>query len=292
MDLKNEPKKASSKKIGLALGGGGARGLAHIGVIKALEAAGMQINYISGTSMGALVGGFYALTKDIYLLENLFLNLKRKDIFSTKDVLRKKSGALFRDEPVMRLLESAFKDKKFDDCIIPFKAIATDVSNGDEVVMESGSLLEAIRASISLPLIFSPVKVENRILMDGGFVNPVPADVVKNMGAEVVVAVDVSSKWLNITEKEVNFSNMYSIVSDVLSTIEYQISKKNLEKADIVIRPLVLGRSWIDFDHSREIIKAGEDEVKYSLKELVEKTGCLKSPQTLINKFIDFLFGG
>lgn len=290
MDLKNEPKKSSSKKIGLALGGGGARGLAHIGVIKMFENAGIQIDYISGTSMGALVGGFYALTKDIYFLENLFLNLDKKDIFPMKDVLKKRNSALFRDEPVMKLLETGFQDKKFDNCLIPFKAIATDVSNGDEIVMESGSLLNAVRASISLPLIFAPVKMENRMLMDGGFANPVPADVVRSMGADVVIAVDVSSKWLNIAEKEINFSNIYSIISDTLSTVEYQLSKKTLEQADVVIKPLVLSHSWMDFDHSREIIKAGEDEVKYHMKELMEKTGCLKPPQTLADKFVDFLF--
>jgi NTE family protein len=292
MDLKNEPKKSSSKKIGLALGGGGARGLAHVGVIKALERVGVQIDYISGTSMGALVGGFYALTKDIYFLENLFLNLKRKDIFPTKDIFKRKNSALFRDEPVMRMLEDSFEDKKFDNCLIPFKAIATDVSNGDEVVIGDGSLLNAIRASISLPLIFNPVKVGDKILMDGGFANPVPADVVKNMGADVVIAVDVSSKWLNIAEREINFSNIYSIISDTLSTVEYQLSKKTLEQADVVIRPLVLSHSWMDFDHSQEIIRAGEDEVKHQMKELVEKTGCLKPPQTLTDKILDFLFDG
>ncbi len=292
MDLKNEPEKSSSKKIGLALGGGGARGLAHIGVIKMFENAGIQIDYISGTSMGALVGGFYALTKDIYFLENLFLNLERKDIFPMKDVLKRKNSALFRDEPVMKLLKTAFKDKKFDDCPILFKAIATDVSNGDEIVMENGSLLNAIRASISLPLIFTPVKIENRMLMDGGFANPVPADVVRGMGADVVIAVDVSSKWLNVTEKEINFSNIYSIISDTLSTVEYQLSKKTLEQADVVMRPLVLSYSWMDFDHSREIIKAGEDEVRYHMKELMKKTGCLGPPQTLADRFVDFLFSG
>ncbi|MEK9180519.1 MAG: patatin-like phospholipase family protein, partial [Patescibacteria group bacterium] len=123
------------KKIGLALGGGGAKGLAHIGVIKALKYAGIPIDYIAGTSMGAIIGGWYAATQDIEFFEGEILKVKSKDIFPLGEILKRKDGALFRGDSVFRLLDKNFGNIKIEDCKIPFSAIATDVKNGDEVVI-------------------------------------------------------------------------------------------------------------------------------------------------------------
>ncbi|MBI3638610.1 patatin-like phospholipase family protein [Candidatus Wolfebacteria bacterium] len=180
-------------KVGLALGGGGAKGLAHIGVIKALEAAGIKIDFISGTSMGSLIGGFYAATGDVRVLEELFLKLKKGDIFPMSKLLRKRDGNLFRDKSIIELLEADIKGVKIKDCKIPFAAVATDVKNGEDVIIKKGSLTDAIRASSALPVVFAPVSMGGKLLMDGGFSNPVPADVCRDMGAEIVIAVDVSS---------------------------------------------------------------------------------------------------
>src|SRR3989344_5284653 len=133
---------AKRKKIGLALGGGGAKGLAHLGVIKALKYAGIPIDFISGTSMGALVGGWYALSGDIEYFENVALRMKRRDVFPIKEILKRKEGGLFRGESVEKLLKSNFRDSKFDDCKIPFAAVATDVKNGDEVILKDGKLFD------------------------------------------------------------------------------------------------------------------------------------------------------
>src|SRR3989338_4358069 len=137
------------KKIGLALGGGGARGLAHIGVIKALEQAGVEISFIVGTSMGALVGGWYAATKNIASLENIFLNAGKDDLLKFKKIIKKKDGESLRAKGHIftDFLGDALNAKNIEDCGIPFRAIATDIKNGDEVLMGNGSLLEAIRAS-------------------------------------------------------------------------------------------------------------------------------------------------
>ena len=181
---------AKHKKIGLALGGGAAKGLAHIGVIKALENAGINIDFIAGTSMGALVGGYYAATKDITGLETIILDIKKRDIFSLRDIIKKRDGALFRGEPIAERLKKELGDMKIENCQIPFIAVTTNIKNGDEARLNSGNLVDAIRASIAIPLIFSPVEIDGKLLMDGGLVNPVPVSACRALGADVVIAVN------------------------------------------------------------------------------------------------------
>lgn len=282
--------KKFTKKVGLALGGGAAKGLAHIGVIRALEGAGIEISYICGTSMGALVGGWYAATKDISFLENLFLGIKDKDVYPTTRILRKKDGELFKNKFIVEALEEPIRGIKIEDCKIPFSAIATDVLNGDEVILEKGNLHDAIQASTALPLIFPPVEIGDRLLMDGGFVNPVPADVVKNMGAEFVIAVDVSSKWFNLQEESLNPVKMYSVMPRALSIIEYQLARKVLESADVVLTPPVLGYKWFQFSDAAEIIKCGEQETLNKLKDIYKNTGFKKPEKKSFEKFMDFIF--
>lgn len=280
---------AKHKKIGLALGGGGAKGLAHVGVIKALLNAGIKIDYIAGTSMGALVGGFYAATKDIKALEELSLGIKKSDIFPISEIIRRKDGSLFRGESIAKIFDHRLTDLKIEDCKIPFAAIATDVKNGDEVKLKSGNLADAIRASIAIPIIFSPAEIDGRFLMDGGFSNPIPANIVKEMGADVVIAVDVSSRWITAPDEILNTHDIYSLFSNVLSVIEYQIAKSVLKDADIVLRPPVLTYDWMAFDKSAEIIKTGQRELELNLRDIRKKTGYRAPRLTFGEKFLDFI---
>ena len=213
-----------SKKIGLALGGGGARGLAHIGVIKALESAGINIDFIAGTSVGALVGGFYAATKDIKFLESEFFNVRGKDILPIRKILMNQDGILFRNQSFVESLEKVIKDVKVESCKVRFRALATDVENGEEVAIDKGNLIEAIKASTAVPLAFKPVSVGGRLLIDGGFVNPVPADVVRDMGAEYVIAVDVSSRWLNIPKEPIRLRDISEMINNAFAVVEYQLA--------------------------------------------------------------------
>ena len=278
------------KKIGLALGGGAVKGLAHIGVIKALENAGVNIDFIAGTSMGALVGGYYAATKDIKGLEKLMLSIRKKDIFSLSDIIKKRSSAFFRGDNVAEKLKEELGALKIENCQIPFVAVATNVKNGDEVRLKSGNLVDAIRASIAVPIIFSPVEIDGNLLMDGGLVNPVPADVVKELRAEFVIAVDVSSRWLEEPEEMINIKDMYSVITQSLSVLEYQLAKNVLKQsADIVIKPPIFHYHWFEFENSSEIIKIGEEETRLRLKEIRQKTGHKKPKQTLGEKFLDFI---
>jgi NTE family protein len=286
--LKNKLEK-KRKKVGLALGGGGAKGLAHIGVIKVLEKYGIPIDYIAGTSMGAFVGGWYAAHGTTKILENLFLEIDEGEVLPVRKIARNKEGILFSDKLVLEGLEEGFYGRKIEDCDIPFAAITTDVESGAEVVLRSGSLLESVRASISLPIIFKPVKVNGRLLMDGGFVNPVPADIVRKMGADIVIAIDVSSRWLNIEEESVHLRNIYSIISKTFSALEYQVAQRVLKEADIIMRPAVLGYEWLEFHQAKQIIAKGVDETEENIEEIEKKTGYKQiKKETLLEKIIDF----
>ncbi len=188
-------------KVGVALSGGAAKGLAHIGVLKALEEAGIRIDCIAGSSMGALIGAAYASGIPIDTLEKIAVNTDWKTVaklfvpgFST--------SGLINGKKVKELLYTFYGDKKIEDLPIPFAATATDISTGKLFVINRGSLLEAVRASISIPIVFTPVKYKEIFLVDGGVVNPVPIDVVREMGADYVIAVLVIFAGLSSEEKE------------------------------------------------------------------------------------------
>lgn len=273
----------------MALGGGGAKGLAHIGVIKVLEKYGIPIDFIAGTSMGALVGGWYATRKKIKILETLFLEIDDNETYSMNQVIKERKGVLFSDKAVIKRIESAFQDLTFDDCQIPLAVVATDVTTGEKVILNNGKLIDAVKASISMPLIFKPVKSDGRLLMDGGFVDPVPADVVKEMGADFVIAVDVSSRWLNIPEVNLEVKNISAVMSEVFSAIEYQVAKQILKYADIILRPAVLSYDWLAFNKAEEIIEKGGDEAMRNLREIQDKTGYrCEEAKSLLEKVVDF----
>src|SRR3989344_3054713 len=282
-------KQTTTKKVGLALGGGGAKGLAHIGVIKALINAGIKIDYISGTSMGALVGGWYAATGDIKMLEHFILDVKKDDILPAKKMIKNKDGSFFKDESIANILRKGLENIKIENLEIPFTAVATDAKNGDEVLLNSGDLVDAIRASIALPIVFAPVAIDGNLFIDGGLSNPVPANIVRSMGADYVIAVDVSSKWpVDSGELSTNY-DLYHIISRALSIIEYQIAKNILKSADLVLRPPVLNYDWLEFNKAKEIMKVGEQELELNLREIRRKTGYRKTDKTLTEKFLDFI---
>lgn len=177
-------------KIGLALGSGSARGLAHIGVIKALDEAGIQIDFIAGTSIGALIGAAYA-GGGMEHFEKFMHTVDWKVIASYCDFVFPRKG-LLQGQKINLLLDKFLIHKTFEETKIPFTAVATDLITGEEVLFKKGDLLQAVRASISMPGVFQPVKYNGTFLVDGALTNPVPASVVKAMGADIVIAVDLS----------------------------------------------------------------------------------------------------
>jgi len=179
-------------KIGLALGSGAARGLAHIGVLKALEEEAIPIDIISGTSMGAIIGAYYAKERQAAILEEVALGIDWKKLARLLDLnLALLQKGFVHGYKVKEFLQSLIGDVKFEDLEIPLAVVAADAETTEEIIITKGSVIEAVRASISMPVIFTPVKWQDRFLIDGGVVNPVPADVARNMGAEIVIAVNV-----------------------------------------------------------------------------------------------------
>ncbi len=183
-------------KVGLALGSGSARGWAHIGVIRALADAGIEIKYIAGTSIGSLVGATFALNK-IDVLEDFARKLDWKQIVSFLDVTFPRSG-LIDGEKITDFFRGHVREMDIEELPLRYCAVAADLATGREVILNDGDLIEAIRASISVPGIFTPVKKNGSFLVDGGLVNPVPVSVVRNMGADYVIAVDLNADIIDM----------------------------------------------------------------------------------------------
>ncbi|MCX5994088.1 MAG: patatin-like phospholipase family protein [Chloroflexi bacterium] len=255
----------SEFKIGLALGSGAALGMAHIGVIKALREANIPIDMIAGTSMGALVGACYATDGRIAAMEALALTANLRKITRLLDpkftLIR---VGFLQGKRVENFLKPIIGDRNINQCKIPFAAVATDIHSARQVILTQGSLLTAVRASISIPVVFVPVHYEGRYLVDGGALNPVPADVVKSMGATFVIAVNV----LNDPKKRIHLGltgNKKSrrapgIMNTLIQSIyimEYQMVCASILKADIMIEPDVSNIEVYEFHRGLEAIDAG-----------------------------------
>jgi NTE family protein len=183
----------SRKTVGLVLGSGASRGWAHIGVIEALEAAKIPIDFIAGCSVGAYIGAIYA-SGSLDSLKKFLLRMDGKKIFSYFDVVFPRSGLLNGSRRVQELFSMHTDVQTFAELNIPLLMVATDLEQGEKVVIQSGNIIEALRATMSYPGLFAPVQVKGRWLVDGGLVDPVPVGVAQAMGAEVVIAVDLNSR--------------------------------------------------------------------------------------------------
>jgi len=185
--------KGKTPKVGLALSGGTARGMAHIGVLKALEDESIPIDMISGTSAGALAGACYAKERNAAILEEIMLGLDWRKLARLVDLnLILLWKGFVQGQRAKSFLSSILGNVRFEDLEIPLGVVATDIRSMEEIVINEGSVAEAVRASISMPMVFTPVKWRGRFLVDGGAVNPMPVDVVRKMGADVVIAVNTA----------------------------------------------------------------------------------------------------
>lgn len=212
------------KKIGLALGSGSARGWAHIGAIRALNDAGIELDYVAGTSIGALVGAVYASGK-LDSLEEVVLKLDWMQIAHFFDVVFPKSG-LIDGNKVADFVRNHVKEINIEELPLPFRAISTDLTTGSEVVIQKGDIIEAVRASISVPGIFTPVRKNKTILVDGGLVNPVPVNVVRQMGADFVIAIDLNHDI--VSKKEMSRT---SVTNATVSSLDGGIARSFIRKS-------------------------------------------------------------
>jgi NTE family protein len=255
--------KAKPLKIGLALGSGGARGLAHIGVIKSLEKNNIPIDYIAGTSIGSVIGGLYAVGLSIEKIEEITLTLNWKKIFTLIDpVLR---GGLIKGDNIKSFIESHIGNEKFENCRIPFSAVATDFKTGEIVILNEGEMIPAIRASLSIPLIFKPVELEGRTLADGGLAAPVPAEIVKKMGADLVIAVNLDKHYYD----ENRTTGWQDTVDDSLRILQHHLAYYCAKEADVVIEmDFSRENSLTSYLHGQNKILSGERSMEKKIPQL------------------------
>lgn len=220
-----------NKTVGLALGSGGFRGFAHIGVIRSLEKHGIPIDFITGSSIGAWVGAYYSLFKDINKLEEDLTANPRENMLLLFDLSW--GGGIVSGQKFSFFLEKNLKEKNFSDAQIPMKILATDIVGGEPYVFDSGPVAQAVRASTSLPLIFKPVNFRAKVLVDGGLSNPVPGNLAKEMGADIVISVNLYHKNEFIKQK---FSTAQVVVRCGRIGL-YNLAQMAVKDADIVITP-------------------------------------------------------
>ncbi len=275
--------------VSLVLSSGGARGVAHIGVIKELEKQGFEIKSIAGTSMGALVGGMYATGKlDVY--KEWMCSLDKMDVFKLIDFTFSSNG-IMKGDKILREMKKMIPDRKIEDLPIPYSAIATDIINSKEVIFESGSLYDAIRASISIPTVFIPFNKDGFQLIDGGVLNPIPINRVKRFDDDILVVVNVNarvangtpqipdnnnheekkySKYINsiinklnyfIPKHETDKLGYFNLLNKTTGLMLHQISLMTLEKyqPDILINISKDSFGTYDFYKSKKLIKVGKN---------------------------------
>ena len=279
-------------KIGLVLSGGGAKGFAHIGVLKVLEEAGVKIDYIGGTSMGAVVGGLYASGYSATQIDSIFYNTDFDELLqdyiprSSKSFYEKRndemyaislpfnkfkigipialSKGMYNYNLLSKLTHKVRHVRDFSQLPIPFICVATDIENGECVLLKDGYLAQAMLASSAFPSLFSPVEIDGRVLIDGGVVNNYPAEEVRKMGADIIIGVDVQDDLKN--RESLKDATRILVQITNLDMIKRMEEMKKI--TDIYIKPDISNYGVISFDQGREIIKKGEEAAKLSINEI------------------------
>lgn len=250
--IKMQPTKTPRQpKIALVLGGGSAKGFAHVGVIRVLEQEKIPIHMIIGTSVGSLIGGLYAANPNSFDLEWLAFKIDRSDVLDFS-IVYSKLGPV-QGTKLEGFVEHNVKAKKVEDTKIPFTPVATDLNTGETILLEKGSLAKAIRASSSIPGIFVPVNFDSRVLVDGGVTNNVPCDIARAKGADIVIAVNLQKDLRNQTAAE----SLIDIIGQSISIMMRESSRNKLAHADVVIEPDTKGVSMFDFTQKKRLMEDG-----------------------------------
>ncbi len=252
------------KKVGIALSGGSAYGYAHIGVLEVLEENNIPVDIITGTSMGALVGGVYASGVSIEDMHKKLSNFSKRKMVDVNPLFLSNGGLIIGNK-VNQILKSMIGNKTLEECKIPFKAVATNIANGEKHVFETGSLVQAIRASISVPGMFKPVKIDNMVLVDGGLCDNMPVEEARKMGADVVIGVDVCTYY----KKQNNLRTMIDVLISSANLMVSNLVKAKQDKGDLCIKIDQPDVSFNDFTY-KDALKSIELGRKYALELLPE----------------------
>lgn len=256
------PSPSLPPKVGLVLGGGGARGFAEIGVLRVLEQEKIPVDLVVGTSVGSLIGALYADTANVLDVEFEAVRLTEDDIFD-RSLLSFLSGGYVKGERLERFLEQRLKHKNIESLRLPFAAVATDLRSGETVVFQSGPVARAVHASAAIPGVFVPVEHEGRILVDGGVTNPIPVDVARRLGAEVVIAVAIPADVPAQAPRA-----PVQVALHAVSLMAAEIGWCRAREADVLIRPEVGAVAYDDFTQKKRLIEAGAAAAKDALPEI------------------------
>jgi len=251
------PATPDTPTVGLALGGGFARGLAHIGVLKVLEEEGIPVNFIAGTSVGSVIGAAYCSGISARELEKMAALVRFKD-FARWTLSR---YGFASNDRMARFLDRLLKCRTFENLKIPLAVAATDFSSGEPVVFRSGPLVDAVRASCAYPGMFLPVNVNGRLLVDGMLGHAVPTVPLREMGARHVIAVYLNASWVNPDGPR----HVFDVIGQCFSIAQSKMSGLWESAADVIVQPDVRGFSYDGFDRAPELIHAGEQAARAAL---------------------------
>lgn len=252
-------KSIKENKVGLALGGGAVLGAAHIGVLKALDELEISIGWISGTSIGALVACLFAFGKDESKVMDLAIDLSWRDIAG---ISFSKYG-LFSNEKIETFLIENIGDVTFDQANIPLAIVATDITTGEKVIFREGNVAQAVMASTCIPGIFQPVEVDGRLLVDGGIAENIPVSPLKEMGVDLIIAVDLNAKH--------DYGKPNNIVGVLLNSFHYALinsAKLQTARANIHIKPDLSSFNRMKLSQTEDLIEKGYNETMKHLSEL------------------------
>jgi len=307
---------ASKKnKIGLVLGGGGARGLGHIGVLKALKKHSIPIHMVAGTSIGAVIGAMYAATLDPHWIENKFkifieseaykkIGLNRlvptgqpnSSIFQMAATYMKNQIiinlanerlGILKQERLSEIIDFMLPVKTFEELKIPFSCLAVDLNSGEDVVFNSGNLIEAIVASSAIPGYIPPIEKDGMLLTDGAVSCPVPVKTVRKMGADFRISVDVGLNHFEPLENP----NLLQVLGRAEQITSTRLGEVKSEKADITIRPDTMNVFWAEFDKIDQLIKLGAEETEKQFWQIKDNLKKKKSIHHKVIQFLEFISG-
>ncbi|MDP9268095.1 MAG: patatin-like phospholipase family protein [Acidobacteriota bacterium] len=250
----------NTPKLGVALGGGFARGLVHVGILKVLEEEHIPISFIGGTSVGAVIAAAYSSGVSAKELEEI-AHLVRFNSFARWTLSR---YGLASNDRMVPFLEKLVKVKTFEECRIPLAISATDFVTGDPVVFTSGSLIDPIRASCAYPGMFLPVNANGRLMVDGLLAHSVPAEPLKQMGADKVLSVYLSAHWVNVKGPR----HIFDVIGQCFSIAQAKMCHLWKVHSDLVLEPNVDGFSYDGFERAKELIKVGEDAAREAAPQM------------------------
>ena len=248
------------RKLGLALGGGGARGLAHIGVLKVLEEENLRPDFVAGTSVGSLVGALHCCGYTWRQIHDVAASTNWNDLAS---VVVPRMG-LVNTKKLERLVDRLVGGKSFEELSVPLRVVATDITRGEEVILAQGPVSRAVRASASIPGIFEPTRWEGRLLVDGGLLDNVPTGVVRDMGAKVVIAVNLSGERSATRPPE----NILDVMLYSLQVLIHGQSLRGTAAADVPVVPDLTGFSYSNLGRLEEMVERGEAAMRAALPAL------------------------